>query len=95
MDPSGDERDRGELEAALEGTLPEILSSKDIRGDLHVHSNWDGGADSIEDIALAAMKMGYGYVGISDHTKFLKIERGLDEEKIRERNRESTASMKN
>jgi len=80
--------DRGELEAALEGTLPEILSSKDIRGDLHVHSNWDGGADSIEDIALAAMKMGYGYVGISDHTKFLKIERGLDEEKIRERNRE-------
>jgi DNA polymerase (family X) len=80
--------DRGEIEAARDGRLPDLITPKDIRGDLHVHSNWDGGADSIEDIAQAAKKMGYDYVGISDHTRFLKIERGLDEKKIRERNRE-------
>jgi DNA polymerase (family 10) len=80
--------DRGEIEASRNGNLPDLITRKDIRGDLHVHSNWDGGADSIEDIAKAAMKMGYDYVGIADHTQFLKIERGLDEKKIRERNRE-------
>jgi len=79
---------RGEIDAARDGTLPDLISVKDIRGDLHVHSNWDGGADSIEDIAQAAMKMGYDYVGIADHTRFLKIERGLDGKKILERNRE-------
>jgi len=79
---------RGEIDAARDGTLPDLISVKDIRGDLHVHSNWDGGADSIWDIAQFAMKMGYDYVGISDHTRFLKIERGLDEKKIRERNGE-------
>jgi DNA polymerase (family 10) len=80
--------DRGEIEASRKGNLPELITRKDIRGDLHVHSNWNGGADSIEDIAQAAMKMGYDYVGIADHTQFLKIERGLDEKKLRERNRE-------
>jgi|WetSurMetagenome_2_1015567.scaffolds.fasta_scaffold83281_1 DNA polymerase (family X) len=80
--------DRGEIEAARDGRLPELISPQDIRGDLHVHSNWDGGADSIEDIAQAALNMGYDYVGIADHTQFLKIERGLDENRIRERNRE-------
>ena len=80
--------DRGEIEAARNGELPSLITRNDIRGDLHVHSNWDGGADSIEDIAQAAMDMGYDYVGIADHTQFLKIERGLDEKRIRERNRE-------
>jgi DNA polymerase (family X) len=80
--------DRGEIEASRNGTLPDLITRNDIRGDLHVHSNWDGGADSIEDIAKSAMKMGYDYVGIADHTQFLKIERGLDEKKIRERNTE-------
>jgi DNA polymerase (family 10) len=80
--------DRGEIEASLNGKLPDLIARKDIRGDLHVHSNWDGGADSLEDIAQAAMKMGYDYVGIADHTQFLKIERGLDGKRIRERNRE-------
>jgi DNA polymerase (family 10) len=78
--------DRGEIDAARDGTLPELIHVKDIRGDLHVHSNWDGGADSIEDIVQSATNMGYDYVGIADHTKFLKIERGLDAKKIRERN---------
>jgi DNA polymerase (family 10) len=80
--------DRGEIEAALAGKLPEIIGHGDIKGDLHVHCNWDGGADSIEELAGAAMAMGYEYIGISDHTKFLKIEHGLDEKQLEERNKE-------
>lgn len=80
--------DRGELEAALKGTLPKLISEGDIRGDLHVHSNWDGGANPVEEIAEAAMGLGHAYVGIADHTKFLKIERGLDENALLERNKE-------
>jgi DNA polymerase (family 10) len=80
--------DRGEIEAALAGRLPRIIGYGDIKGDLHVHSNWDGGANSIEEIAAAALALGYEYVGIADHTKFLKIERGLDEDQLRARNRE-------
>ena len=77
---------RGEIEAALSGRLPRLVRREELRGDLHVHSDWDGGADSIEDIAEAAMDMGYAYVGIADHTKYLRIERGLDEKRLSERN---------
>jgi len=80
--------DRGEIETAIKGKLPELIELKDIQGDLHVHCNWDGGADSIEELAEAAMVMGYKYIGISDHTKFLKIEHGLDEKQLEERNKE-------
>jgi DNA polymerase (family 10) len=79
---------RGEIEAALAGKLPEIIGYGDLRGDLHVHCNWDGGANSIEELVTAALALGYEYLGISDHTQFLKIERGLDEAKLRARNRE-------
>ncbi len=80
--------DRGEINAALAGKLPELIGYGDIKGDLHVHCNWDGGANSIAQIAEAARALGYEYVGIADHTKFLKIERGLDEEKLMARNLE-------
>ncbi len=80
--------DRGEIEAALNHKLPKIIDYKEIKGDLHCHSKWDGGANTIEEIAKQAMKMGYEYVGIADHTKFLKIEHGLDEKKLKERNKE-------
>lgn len=79
--------DQGEIEAALKGTLPDLIEYDDIRGDLHVHSNWDGGADSLEELARAGREMGYEYIGISDHTKFLKIEHGLDEKKLARRNK--------
>jgi len=49
---------------------------------LHCHSKWDGGANTILEIANQAIKMGYEYLGISDHTKFLRIEHGLDEKKL-------------
>jgi len=79
---------KGEIEAALKGTLPKIIGYNDIKGDLHCHSDWDGGENSIEEMAEAAKGMGHEYIGISDHTKFLKIENGLDERKLEQRNRE-------
>ena len=79
---------RGEIEAALAGRLPVLIGYGDLKGDLHVHCDWDGGASSIAKLAEAALAMGYEYIGISDHTKFLKIERGLDEEKLAARNQE-------
>ena len=80
--------DRGEIAAALAGKLPKLISLEDIKGDVHVHSNWNGGKQSIREIAVAARERGYQYVGISDHTQFLKIERGLNEAQLRARNQE-------
>jgi DNA polymerase (family 10) len=73
---------QGEVEAALEGKLPRLIDYQDIKGDLHCHSKWDGGQNTIEEIVEMAKKMGYQYIGIADHTKFLRIERGLDEKKL-------------
>jgi len=73
---------QGEIEAALEKKLPKLIDYKNIKGDLHCHSKWNGGANTIEEIAGAAKKAGYQYIGIADHTKFLRIEHGLDEKKL-------------
>ena len=79
---------QGEIEAALRqaqgkpGGLPKIIDYQDLKGDLHCHSNWDGGANTIEEVAKMAQKIGYQYLGIADHTKFLRIEHGLDEKKL-------------
>lgn len=78
----------GEIEAAFRQArgelpgLPRLIELGDIKGDLHCHSNWNGGENSIEEMASFAMKMGYEYIGISDHTKFLRIENGLDEKQL-------------
>jgi len=73
---------QGEIEAALKGQLPKLVELGDIKGDLHCHSDWDGGRDSIEQMAKSAMDLGYEYICIADHTKFLKIEHGLDEKQL-------------
>jgi len=78
---------RGEIELALNHRLPKLVEEKDILGDLHVHSDWDGGRDSLEELMTAAINLGYHYLGIADHTQFLKIEHGLDEKQIKERNK--------
>lgn len=78
----------GEIEAAQKNALPKIIGYQDIKGDLHCHSDWNGGENSIEEIAKAAMAMSYEYIGIADHTKFLRIENGLDEKQLKERNKE-------
>lgn len=72
----------GEIEAAQKNSLPHLIDYGDIRGDLHCHSNWGTAESSIKEIADAAISMGYEYIGISDHTKFLRIEKGLDEKRL-------------
>ncbi len=74
--------DRGEIEAAKEAQLPKLVREIDIKGDLHVHSNWSDGTSSIEEIARAAQKRGYQYIAICDHSKSLKIAHGLDESRL-------------
>ena len=78
----------GEIQAAAASRLPILVGYDDLRGDLHCHSNYSDGHDSIEDIAHAAISLGYEYVGIADHTKCLKIARGLDERALANRNLE-------
>lgn len=79
---------QGEIEAALKGKLPKIIDYKDIKGDLHCHSEWDGGRNTILEMAERGREMGYQYLGISDHTKFLRIEHGLDEKKLAQQRKE-------
>ncbi len=74
--------DRGEIEAAKEARLPKLVKESDIKGDLHVHSNWSDGTSSIEEIARIAQKRGYQYVAICDHSNSLKIAHGLDESRL-------------
>ena len=76
--------DRGEIALAAQGKLPRLVEEKDIRGDLHVHSNWSDGSATIEQIALAARKRGYQYVAICDHSQSLKFAGGLSEQRLLE-----------
>ncbi|MBI2628109.1 MAG: DNA polymerase/3'-5' exonuclease PolX [Candidatus Niyogibacteria bacterium] len=75
---------QGEIELSLKGKLPKLIELKDIKGDLHCHSHWGAGKRTINELAETAIKIGYEYIGISDHTKFLRIEYGLDEKKLME-----------
>jgi len=59
---------RGELEAAASGSLPELISLSDLRGDLHCHTTASDGTASIEEMALAAREAGYRYLAITDHS---------------------------
>jgi len=80
--------DRGEIQAGLKGDLPKLVELRDIKGDLHCHSSWNGGQHSIKAMADMAIFLGYAYLGISDHTKFLRIENGLDEKQLTEQRKE-------
>jgi len=75
---------RGEIEAAIEGKLPNLVTMEDIRGDFHIHSTWSDGTASIEEMARKAMSLGLEYIVICDHTKSLYIANGLDEARLRE-----------
>lgn len=71
--------DWGEVERALSHSLPVLVDSRDIRGDLHVHSSWTDGLLSIEALAKAGEGLGYEYIVCSDHSATLGIAHGLDE----------------
>ena len=74
--------DTGEIEAALEGRLPELIDMKDIKGDLHVHSNDSDGSHNIQELIEAASSRGYKYIAITDHSKGLAVAHGLSIERI-------------
>ena len=69
----------GEIEAAEEGKLPELVELKDIRGDLHMHTTETDGRATLEEMAAAAREKGYEYLAITDHSKALAMSNGLDE----------------
>src|SRR3989304_337729 len=74
--------DTGEIEAALKGQLPDLITADDIRGDLHVHSTWSDGAHTIKEVVEAARRRGYRYIAITAHSKGLGIVRGLTAEDL-------------
>ncbi len=75
---------RDEIERAESGTLPRLVEFSDIKGDLHIHSEWSDGHDSIEAMALAARARGYQYIAITEHSAGRGIAHGLNEERLRQ-----------
>ena len=73
-----------ELEKAEQGTVPRLVELSDIKGDLHVHTDWSEGRESIEAMALAAKALGYQYLGIADHSRGRGIAHGLNVERLRQ-----------
>jgi DNA polymerase (family 10) len=71
-----------EINRAAHGTLPILVTAKDIRGELHAHSTSSDGSNSIEQMAVAARAHGYEYIGITDHSQSLKIARGVSAEEL-------------
>jgi len=69
--------DNGEIELAQKFQLPHLIELKDLKGDLHVHSKWSDGGNSIEEIVEVARKRGYSYIAITDHSQSLKVAGGL------------------
>jgi DNA polymerase (family X) len=82
---------KGEVEATKEEL--NLLTLDDIKGDLHMHTTWSDGAQSLEEMVLRAREKGYEYIAITDHSKFLRVANGLDESRLRKQ-REEIERMK-
>lgn len=80
--------DRGEIALALNGELPRLVSAGDMRGDLHVHSDWTDGTASIANMAAAAQACGYAYMALTDHSRRQTMSHGLDPVKVARQLRE-------
>ena len=76
--------DAGEIEAAIAGTLPLLITKADLRGDCHSHSDWTDGSQPIEVMAEAARRRGYQFQVLTDHTQSLAITNGLTPERVEE-----------
>jgi len=74
---------QGEIEKAEQGAIPELVELSDIKGDLHTHTEWSDGHDSIEELAVAAQDMGYQYIAITEHSAGRGIAHGLDVDRLR------------
>jgi len=90
-----------ELEAAEAHTLPALITEKDIRGDVHMHTTETDGSNSIREMAQAALARGYAYIAITDHSKNLAMTNGMDDkralahiQRIREVDKEMEGSIR-
>ncbi|MEU6466294.1 DNA polymerase/3'-5' exonuclease PolX [Streptomyces sp. NPDC046976] len=79
--------DRGEIEAALRGELPEVVTERDVRGDLHTHTDLTDGLASLDVMVEAAAKRGYAYYAVTDHAPDLSMQRMTDEKILAQRER--------
>jgi DNA polymerase (family X) len=77
--------DRGEVEAALEGRLPDLVEAADIVGDLHVHTNLTDGIAGLQDMVAAASRHGYRYCAITDHAPALAMQRMTRDKALQQR----------
>ncbi len=80
--------DRGEVEAASEHRLPDLLELGDIKGDLHIHTSWSDGLCTIEQVVARARQKGYEYIAVTDHSQSLKIAKGLSLNRLKEQHHE-------
>lgn len=80
--------DQGEIEAALEGNLPDSIELKDIKGDLHLHSKYSDGVFTIKEMAEAAKERGYEYIAVTDHSKSLTIASGMSIQELKKQLKE-------
>ena len=74
--------DRGEIEAALEGRLPDLVTLESIRGDLHVHTRESDGFHTLREMRAAAEGLGYAWLGICNHGAELKVARGMSRDAL-------------
>ncbi len=74
--------DRGEIALAKKHALPRLIELKDIRGDLHVHSDWTDGTYPIAEMAAAAKARGYEYMALTDHSRRITMAHGLDSARL-------------
>src|SRR5918995_6079599 len=77
--------DTGEIEAAEKGKLPNLVEVSDVRGDLHVHTNYSDGRGTIESMAEAAISLGYEYLVFCDHSQSLRVANGLSPARLKEK----------
>jgi DNA polymerase (family 10) len=83
--------DTGEIDAAALGKLPALLEWGDIKGVFHNHTTWSDGAASLEQMADAARRLGFQYLGIADHSQSLTIANGLSPERVRQQQKDMDA----
>ena len=80
--------DTGEVEAALKGRLPRLVTLGDIRGDFHAHTNYSDGKNTVLEMARKAKSLGYEYLCLTDHSVSLRVAHGLDEARLKQKRRE-------
>jgi DNA polymerase (family 10) len=79
---------RGEVEAAQQGRLPDLIKLGDLRGDLHTHTKETDGHNSLEEMAKAAKDRGYEYLAVTEHSKKVAMAKGLDAERLKKQIKE-------